>query len=68
MIIKNKTDLSFELIGSFIDTLMENNQGNTMYYGKVELGELEYGGKKIMVKIRYLKRYVEWIFWYKENK
>ena len=32
----NKTDLSYSTIGLIIDNIMENNTGNTMYYGKVE--------------------------------
>lgn len=59
----NETDLSYSTIGLIIDNIIESNNGNTMYYGKVEWTVVEFGGHKIKVQIRYLKRYVEWRFW-----
>ena len=64
MKIINNTDLSYSTIGLIIDNIMDKNKGSTNSYGKVEWCEIEVALKKIKVKIRYLKRYIEWRFDY----
>lgn len=62
MLIKNKTNLEYATIGMLIDNIMKSNVGNTNYYGKIEVCDVEVGSHKIRIHIRYLKRYVEWFF------
>lgn len=62
MKIVNETSLTYKSIGTIIDRVMASNTGNTMYYGKTEYTLLEFGSSRIEVRIRYLKRYVEWRF------
>lgn len=62
MKIVNKTNLDYSTIGMIIDNIIKNNYADTKYYGKVEWTILQIGSHKIKVQIRYLKRYVEWIF------
>ena len=68
MKIVNETSLTYKSIGTIIDRVMASNTGSTMYYGKVDIITLEFGNTKVEVQIRYLKRYVEWRFYEKENK
>lgn len=63
MKIVNKTNLCYAELGLIIDHIMKSNTGDTMYYGKVDLTIVEFGSHKIKVQIRYLKRYVEWVFY-----
>ena len=63
MKIVNKTNLPYKIIGDMIDKIQAHNVGNTMYYGKVEYCVMGYKDKEYKVQIRYLKRYVEWVFY-----
>ena len=45
-----------------IDNIMKKDNGYTHYVGQVEWTIIEVGSHKISIQIRYLKRYVEWIF------
>ena len=62
MKIINDTDLSYGLIGLMIDKIIENGKDDTHYFGQVQVATMEVGIKKIIVQIRYLKRYTEWRF------
>ena len=62
MKIINETDLSYSTIGSIIDKIKEEDVGSTHYYGQVEWTVVEMAYRKIVVQIRYLKKYVEWRF------
>lgn len=68
MKIINETDLSYSTIGLIIDNIIEKDTGSTHYDGQVELTTVEFGSHIIQVQIRYLKRYVEWRFYEKDNK
>lgn len=67
MKIVNNTNLDYRKIGSIIDMLMNEYQGSTFYYGKVETCVVEICKIKVEVTIRYLKRYIEWSFKYAED-
>lgn len=67
MKIVNNTNLDYRQIGTIIDMLMNEYQGSTFYYGKVEKCVVENHKVKIEVTIRYLKKYVEWRFKYAKN-
>ena len=63
MLIVNKTDLSYQYLGWIIDKLIEINQGNTFYYGKIEYKTFGIeNNRKIQVEIHYLKKYTKFIF------
>ena len=61
MLIKNNTDLSYEEIGKFIDRLINDSEGQTYYFGKVEVLYFNYRSNKYKVTITYLKSYVKYI-------
>ena len=61
-LIINKTDLSYRRIGEIMDLIIKEGKEDTIYYGKVEWSRVKAGDIVIDVQIRYLKRYVEWIF------
>lgn len=63
MLIINDTKLSNRAIGLIIDKLKED-KNDTHYFGEVEIARVTYRDKPIKVQIRYLKKYVEWRFWY----
>ena len=67
MLIKNQAGLDYRTIGYCMDKIMESNTGNTMYYGKVEIGKVEINNRIITIIIRYLKKYTEWTFMEVEN-
>ena len=62
MKIINDTELQYTTIGKIIDLIMEKDEGDTHYFGQVQVATMEVGMKKIRVQIRYLKRYTEWRF------
>lgn len=59
MKIVNNTDLSYGTIGAIIDYIMDENKGETHYYGKTEKTTMNLLNRKIQIQIRYLKRYTE---------
>ena len=64
MLIVNKTNLSYQYLGWIIDKLMEINQGNTFYYGKIEYTSIIVeNNREIQIEIHYLRRYTKFIFW-----
>ena len=64
MLIVNKTDLSYQYLGWAIDKLIEMEQGNTYYYGKIEITTfVTENNREIQVEIHYLKKYTKFIFW-----
>ena len=68
MLIVNKTDLSYKCLGNIIDQLIEMNQGNTFYYGKIEYTSIIIeNNREIQVEIHYLKRYTKFIFWERDK-
>lgn len=67
MKIINETNLRYAELGLLIDNIIKSDIGSTHYYGQVELTKVEFGGHIIQVQIRYLKRYVEWRFYEKDN-
>ena len=67
MKIVNNTNLDYREIGAIIDVLMNEYQGSTFYYGKIEKYVVENRNIKVEVTIRYLKRYVEWSFKYAKD-
>lgn len=62
MKIINKTNLRYAELGLIIDEIIRTGKEDTHYYGQIELTIVEFGSHKIKVQIRYLKRYVEWVF------
>lgn len=68
MKIINETNLCYAELGLLIDNIIKSDIGSTHYYGQVEHTIVEFGSHKIQVQIRYLKRYVEWRFYEKDNK
>ena len=59
----NNTKLCYKDIGSVIDKIINNKDNEeTHYIGQVEWIIIEVKNKYYLVQIRYLKRYVEWIF------
>ena len=62
MKVVNKANLPYRIVGYVIDEYIANNYEDTCYYGKIEYFEFIYKDKKYKAQIRYLKRYVEWIF------
>lgn len=67
MKIVNNTDLDYREIGAIIDMLINEYQGSTFYYGKIETSVVENRDIKVEVTIRYLKRYIEWSFKYAKD-
>ena len=64
MLIVNKTDLSYQCLGSVIDQLIEMDSVDTHYYGKIEHTTFEIkDNREIQVEIHYLKKYTKFIFW-----
>lgn len=63
MKIVNKTNLRYAELGLIIDEIMKRDIGDTHYYGQIECTFVEFGSHKIKVQIRYLKRYVKWVFY-----
>ena len=68
MKIINETNLSYAELGLLIDNIIKSDIGSTHYYGQIELTTIEFGSHIIQVQIRYLKKYVEWRFYEKDNK
>ena len=62
MKIVNNTSLNYQQIGFIIDDIINKSDGETIYYGKVRYLNIVFNGLKINIRIRYLKRYVEWSF------
>ena len=62
MLIRNKTDLTYQEIGRFIDAFIRNSIGDTLYYGKKDKVILAYKGEEYKVTIEYKKRYVLYVF------
>lgn len=60
--IVNNTELPYMVIGKMIDDISNKNTGDTMYYGKVDQFDVKYDDVEYQIKIRYLKKYVEWTF------
>lgn len=69
MKIVNETNCSYSVIGKCIDTIMKYSEGTTHYVGQVEHTTVEILDEKfnntrtLNIQIRYLKRYVEWVFY-----
>lgn len=61
-LIVNKTDLTNTDIGKFLDQLKENQEIDTIYYGKVDKIWFLHKGKRYRLDIKYLKRYTSFIF------
>lgn len=64
MYIVNKTNLPlkeiFKIICKVVD---ESDPGETFYYGKRDIFTIIDGNnKRYIIEIKYLKRYVKWIF------
>lgn len=62
MKIINNTDLTYEQIGMIIDKVINSNQGDTCYVGKIDCCFVGTSKGTIKVQIRYMKRDVEWKF------
>lgn len=63
MKIVNYTQLKYSIIGDIIDKIINNKDNEeTHYIGQIEWVIVEVKNKYYVVQIRYLKRYVEWIF------
>ena len=61
--IVNYTHLKYSIIGDIIDKIINDKDNEeTHYIGQVEWVIIEVKNKYYAVQIRYLKRYVEWIF------
>lgn len=67
MKIVNNTNLTYREIGTLIDYVMHETRGTTHYVGQIEHTIVAIGEHKVDIQIRYLKRYVEWRFYEKEN-
>lgn len=63
MKIVNKACLPYKVIGQIIDEYIESNYADTHYFGKIEYFEISYKENIYKVQVRYLKRYVEWVFY-----
>lgn len=61
-LIVNNSDLTNTDIGKFLDQLKENQQIDTIYYGKVDRIWFLHKGKRYKLDIKYLKRYTSFIF------
>ena len=61
-LIINNSDLTNTDIGKFLDQLKENQQIDTIYYGKVDRIWFLHKGKRYKLDIKYLKRYTSFIF------
>lgn len=68
MKIINKTDLSYEEIGKIIDMIIHSGYEDTHYVGQIQWSIVAVRFKKVQVQIRYLKRYTEWTFYYRNEK
>ena len=62
MKIVNNTNLNYQQIGFIIDDIINKSVGETIYFGKVSYLNIMFNELKINIRIRYLKRYVEWSF------
>lgn len=61
-LIVNNSDLTNTDIGKFLDQLKENQEIDTIYYGKVDRIWFLHKGKRYKLDIKYLKRYTSFIF------
>lgn len=61
-LIINNSDLTNTDIGKFLDQLKENQQIDTIYYGKVDRIWFLHKNKRYRLDIKYLKRYTSFIF------
>lgn len=61
-LIVNNSDLTNTDIGKFLDQLKENQQIDTIYYGKVDRIWFLHKNKRYRLDIKYLKRYTSFIF------
>ena len=69
MLIVNKTNLSYQYLGWIIDKIIEMDQGDTFYYGKIEhTSVIIKNNREIQLQIHYLKRYTKFIFWERDEK
>ena len=62
MKIINNTDLTYEQIGMIIDKVINSNQGDTCYVGKIDYCFVGTSKGTLKVQIRYMKKDVEWTF------
>lgn len=60
-LIDNCTDLSNTEIGMLIDEISKDI--DTIYYGKEDYLEFKYKDRLIAVYIKYLKKYVKFVFY-----
>ena len=62
MKIINDAGLPYKIIGQVIDDVINRDEDETIYTGKVEAFTIDYKDNLYKVQIRYLKRFVEWGF------
>jgi len=62
MKIINEARLPYKIIGQVIDDVINRDEDETIYTGKVESFTIDYKDNLYKVQIRYLKSYVEWRF------
>lgn len=62
MKIINDAGLPYKIIGQVIDDVINRDEDETIYTGKVEAFTIDYKDNLYKVQIRYLKRFVEWRF------
>ncbi len=56
-LIDNRTNLSYEEIGSILDGIQEKEKGTTQYYGKWKGYEIETKTKRIKIETMIMQRY-----------
>ena len=61
-LIVNNSDLTNTDIGKFLDQIKENQEMDTIYYGKVDRIWFLHKGKRYKLDIKYLKRYTSFRF------
>ena len=57
ILIDNRTNLSYEEIGSILDGIQEKEKGTTQYYGKWKGYEIETKTKRIKIETMIMQRY-----------
>lgn len=64
--IENYTNFSYQEIGYLIDNIKFTSKTDTHYVGEENFLNIKFRGKSLNITIRYLKKYVVWIFSYDE--
>lgn len=58
----NNTDFYYKELGELIDNIQWSNRGDTNYVGKVDYFRIKFKRVKLKIRVRTLKKSIEWQF------